>query len=96
MPACVHAELAHLHARGTADAAAALEFARRLPELPAAGRGDAALRAAARRVGGIVLTADRALAARLRADGLPVLVPRARRTLLLRRPRPGNSSRGNG
>lgn len=96
VPRSVVAELQRLARRGTADARAALEYARGWPEVPAPGRGDAAVFAAARRERAVVVTADRALAARLLGQGLSVLQPRAASELVLRSGRPSGRLVGNG
>jgi len=76
VPTTVLGELDRLAARATPFARAAAELARRLPSIPAPGRGDASIAALARRLGAAVVTADRALRDRLSADGIPVLYPR--------------------
>ena len=88
VPSSALEELERLAARGVRGAPTALLLARRYPVVPAEGRGDAAVLAAAVRSRAWVVTADRALAARLRQAGLTVLVPRDRSRLELWPARP--------
>jgi rRNA-processing protein FCF1 len=81
-------ELDRLVERRAPQAAAARAFARGFRAVPGDGRGDAALLRVALSLAAPVVTADRALAVRLRAAGLPVLVPRDRTRLELRPGRP--------
>jgi rRNA-processing protein FCF1 len=87
VPGAVRAELEGLVARGAALAAAARTFAAPLRTVPTVGRGDDAVEEAAVRLRATVVTADRALAERLRAVGVAVLVPRDRVRLELRVPK---------
>ncbi len=99
VPSSVRGEVARLADRGVAEAAAALSFAGRFPTIQVRARGDAGILRAARRHSSIVVTADRALTARLRAGGFAVLVPRDRHRLELRpavRRSDRPVSRGNG
>ena len=77
-------ELDRLESRGTPGARGARQFADRLPTTPTRLDGDAAILDVARRRRAIVVTADRELARRLRAEGLGVLMPRDRHRLELR------------
>jgi len=81
VPSSVRDELDRLVADGTPQATAARTMAERFPVVRARGRGDAAVLEAAVRRGAWVVTADRALAARLVAVGVTVLVPRDRHRL---------------
>lgn len=87
VPASVLRELDRLSQRGVTDAQAARALAERLGALPNRGEGDDALLDLSVRRHAAVLTADRALAERLRAAGQDVLVPRDRTRLELRRAR---------
>ena len=66
------------------DAPAAQAFAQRFPVEPTEGRGDDAIVDLAMRTGAVVVTGDRALIERLRAEGYKVLRPRQRSRLELR------------
>ncbi|HYB79523.1 MAG TPA: hypothetical protein VEG66_07185 [Thermoplasmata archaeon] len=88
VPSSALEELERLVARGVPGAPAAWRFALRYPVVPVEGRGDAALLRSAIRHRVSVVTADRALAARLQRAGLSVLVPRDRHRLELRPARP--------
>ena len=66
------------------DGAAALQYARRFETVPTEGLGDNAIVECAKHTGGIVVTGDRGLIKRLRAEGLKVLRPRQRKRLELR------------
>ena len=66
------------------DGTAALQYARRFETVPTEGLGDSAIVECAKRTGGIVVTGDRGLMKRLRAEGLKVLRPRQRKRLELR------------
>ncbi|MGA9043658.1 MAG: hypothetical protein ACLP8V_01095 [Thermoplasmata archaeon] len=81
VPTSVIEELETLAARGVPGARAATALAQKFPALAVAGRGDAAILNAAVRHGAWVVTADRALAERLRRRGVSVLVPRDRHRL---------------
>jgi rRNA-processing protein FCF1 len=83
VPEVVLAELQAMEAR-LRDGRAALRFAERFEVLASEGVGDDAIMDLARRTGGIVVTGDRELIARLRAEGLRVLRPRQRKRLELR------------
>jgi len=85
VPASVHDELDRLVAREVPGARVASELARRFPTLPSVGQGDAAILDAALRHRAWVVTADRALAERLRGHGISVLIPRDRQRLELLR-----------
>ena len=89
VPTVVHAELERLVVRGAPLAAAAQAFASSLRSVRTTGRGDPAIVAVAGRLRATVLTADRALAERLRRVGVAVLVPRDRARLELKLPRRG-------
>ena len=89
VPASVLTELEELRRRGVAFAGAARDLAGRFPATPTSGQGDDAVLRAARRVGAVVVTADRGLAERLRRAGGSVLVPRDRHRLELRPGLPG-------
>ncbi len=77
-------ELDRLATRRTPAARGAREFADRFPTTTASLEGDAAILDVAQRLRATVVTADRELARRLRAQGLGVLVPRDRHRLELR------------
>ncbi len=104
VPRAVLSELEALEAREVPYARAARLFAGRFLPVASEGRGDSAVLAAARDQGAWVLTADRALAERLRRHGVDTVVPRDRTHLhLVRgdrpapRPRtPDRSPRGKG
>ncbi len=81
VPAAVVAELDRLSERDAPFARAALAFVRRLRTVASDGRGDDAVLDAARRLRAPVVTADRTLGERLRAEGLEVLAPRDRSRL---------------
>jgi rRNA-processing protein FCF1 len=66
------------------DGPAALKYARRFDTVPTEGLGDDAIVECAKATGGIVVTGDRGLIKRLRAEGLKVLRPRQRKRLELR------------
>ena len=66
------------------DGRAALKLAERFDVLETEGLGDDAIVDLARTTGGIVVTGDRGLIKRLRAEGLKVLRPRQMRRLELR------------
>jgi rRNA-processing protein FCF1 len=85
VPSSVIGELDRLVVRGVPGAPAAAALARRFPILPGSGRGDTAILVAAVHHRAWVVTADRALAARLRGRGVDVLVPRDRQRLELHR-----------
>ena len=87
VPSSVIDELGRLVSRGVPGARGALALAQKFPVIPVEGRGDAAILKAAVRHGGWVVTADRALAERLRREGVTVLVPRDRHRLELHRGR---------
>ncbi|HXY12116.1 MAG TPA: twitching motility protein PilT [Thermoplasmata archaeon] len=89
VPSSVVEEVDRLVARGVPGARAAAALARSFLVVPAEGRGDQAILDLAVRRRAYVVTADRALAARLSAAGLVVLVPRDRHRLQVR---PGRSS----
>ena len=88
VPSSVVVELDHLVARGVPGARAAAALARRFRVLGVVGRGDLAILRAAEGPRTCVVTADRALAERLRAQGVDVLAPRDRHRLELRPARP--------
>jgi rRNA-processing protein FCF1 len=88
VPTSVLGELARLRERGVADASAAAALAERFPSVRSRGRGDEAVRTLARSLGACVLTADRALRARLLEDGTSVVYPRDRSRLALERAAP--------
>ena len=81
-----HVVLAEIRAmRGSVkDGPAALQYASRFDTVPTEGLGDDAIVACAKRTDGIVVTGDRELIKRLRAEGLRVLRPRQRKRLELR------------
>jgi uncharacterized protein YaiI (UPF0178 family) len=83
VPGSVLTELDRLIARGVRVAGAARDHARRYRVIATERRGDAAVLSVAFSEGAIVLTADRELAQRLLAAGIPVLVPRDRTRLEL-------------
>ncbi len=87
VPSSVIDELDRLVARGVPGARGASALAQKFPVAPVEGRGDAAILKAAVRNGAWVVTADRALAERLRSEGVTVLVPRDRHRLELHRGR---------
>jgi len=87
VPSSVIDELDRLVARGVPEARGALALAQKFPVVPVEGRGDLAILATAVRLGAWVVTADRALAERLRREGVSVLVPRDRHRLELHRGR---------
>lgn len=87
VPSSAAGELARLERRGVAGAKLARSLAETLPTLPVDGHGDDAILAAALSHRAVVATADRALAARVRASGGSVLVPRDRARLELLGPR---------
>jgi len=87
VPSSVRGELERLVARHVPGATTAAAVARKFPELPVTGQGDTAVLDAAVRHRAWVVTADRALAERLRGAGVTVMVPRDRHRLELRRAR---------
>jgi rRNA-processing protein FCF1 len=87
VPSAVRAEIDRLVARRASHATAARSLVDGLRAVPSALRGDAAVREAAVRLRAAVVTADRALAERLRRAGVAVLVPRDRARLELKLPR---------
>ncbi len=94
VPSSVVEELGRLQARNVPLAHAARELAERFPRVNVERSGDAGILEAALARGASVVTADRALALRLRARGVRVLRPRDRARLeqterLARRSRPG-------
>jgi len=88
VPTSVLEELDRLVVRGVRGARAAAAFARNFGIVPVSARGDRAVVLAAIERHGWVVTADRALAERLRDSGVTVLVPRDRHRLELK---PGRS-----
>jgi rRNA-processing protein FCF1 len=91
----VLSELDRLGARGVPGARAAAAFAKTFPVVPTGSRGDPAIVEEAVRRHAWVVTADRALAERLRRAGVSVLVPRDRHRLELHRarsPTPGTET----
>jgi rRNA-processing protein FCF1 len=84
VPSSVADELDRLVVRATPGARAAAELARKYPLVSVEGRGDRAVFDLAVRRRARVVTADRALAARLERAGVSVLVPRDRHRLELR------------
>jgi len=82
VPEAALAELRAL-ARDSRDAKAALKLAGRYEVVPTEGRGDDAILALAVRERAVVVTADRALMARLADAGVRVLRPRERHRLEL-------------
>ncbi len=82
VPEVVLAELRAMEA-SLRDGRAALRLAERFDILATEGLGDDAIVDLARRTGGIVVTGDRGLIARLRGEGLRVLRPRQRKRLEL-------------
>ena len=82
VPEAALAELRAL-ARDSQDAKAALKLASRYEVVPTEGRGDDAILALAVRERAVVVTADRALMARLAEEGVRVLRPRERHRLEL-------------
>jgi rRNA-processing protein FCF1 len=99
VPSSVRNEVDRLAERGVTGAAAASAFAARFPTVRTAGRGDDGVLRAARYARAAVVTADRALAVRLRSEGVTVLVPRDRHRLELRpavRAAPSTPGVGNG
>ncbi|MGP8159567.1 MAG: PIN domain-containing protein [Thermoplasmata archaeon] len=87
VPSSVIDELDRLVARGVPGARGALALAQKFLLIPVEGRGDAAILKAAMRHSAWVVTADRALAERLRKEGVTVLAPRDRHRLELHRGR---------
>lgn len=85
VPGSVRRELEALRSDGEPGAVVACTLADRLPSVPNRGVADDAILAAATRLNGIVLTADRGLQGRLLRLGLDVLVPRDRSRLHLLR-----------
>jgi rRNA-processing protein FCF1 len=81
VPTSVLHELDRLVDRATPDAAAARALAARFRPVTTRGAGDEAVLNAALRTGAWVVTADRALRARLTARGVGVLAPRDRHRL---------------
>jgi rRNA-processing protein FCF1 len=88
VPRSVLAELDQLVQRGVPGASVGRSIADTVRVVPTRATGDAGVEEAARRPGRYVLTADRLLAARLRRQGVAVLVPRDRDRLELRRAEP--------
>jgi rRNA-processing protein FCF1 len=88
VPTSVLRELDRLVARRTAHAAPARALAGGFRAVPTDGRGDRAVVRLAVELGAPVVTADRLLAARLRREGISVLVPRDRARLELQRGEP--------
>jgi rRNA-processing protein FCF1 len=86
-------EFDRLVARATPGAVVARDLARRLVRVAAKGEGDEAVIEVAVRKGATVVTADRALGARLRRRGVGVLAPRDRHRLELH---PGLRDPGGG
>ena len=82
VPEVVLAELRAMEA-SLREGRAALRFAERFEVLATVGEGDDAIVDLAKRIGGIVVTGDRELIARLRGEGLRVLRPRQRKRLEL-------------
>jgi rRNA-processing protein FCF1 len=95
VPRPVVRELERLATEGVREAIPALALAATLRPIEAAGRGDAAVVRAAVVHRAVVVTADRALQERLRAEGVDVLVPRdhARLERKAGRSRPGPARR---
>jgi len=89
VPSSVVGELETLVRKGVPGARAAVALARTLPTLRVPGRGDSAILRAALEQRAWVVTADRALASRLRSQGITVLVPRDRHRLEIHRGRTG-------
>jgi rRNA-processing protein FCF1 len=81
VPSSVLGELDRLALRGVPGARAAVALARRFRVFDVAGRGDLAIVEAAEGSRAAVVTADRALANRLRSQGVEVLAPRDRHRL---------------
>jgi rRNA-processing protein FCF1 len=88
VPTSVLRELDRLVGRATPGAAAARALAARFRAVTAQGVGDEAVLKVAVRTGAWVVTADRALRARLTARGVGVLSPRDRHRLEPYSPRP--------
>jgi uncharacterized protein len=86
VPSSTRRELDALVTRGTAGSVVARELAGRYPVEPTSRAGDDGVVEVAERVGGVVVTADRALQRRLAERGISVLAPRDRGRLELRRP----------
>jgi rRNA-processing protein FCF1 len=82
VPEAVLAELRSM-AIEVADARAALRYAERFEVVPTEGRGDEAVLGLAVQERAVVVTVDRGLLERLRAEGLRVLRPRERHRLEL-------------
>lgn len=78
VPQSVLGELERVAARGTPNARAAREYARRFEPVPTEALGDDALVDLGRRLHAWVLTGDRALRTRLLAAGVRVLFPRGK------------------
>jgi rRNA-processing protein FCF1 len=91
VPTSVLRELDRLVGRATPGAAAARALAARFRPVTAQGVGDEAVLRAAVRTGAWVVTADRALRARLAAHGVGVLAPRDRHRLEPHAPRPASA-----
>ncbi len=91
-PSTVIDELGRLVARGVPAARGAWTLAQKFPVIPVEGRGVVAILKAAFRHSAWVVTADRALAERLRREGVTVLVPRDRHRLELHRGRSATPS----
>lgn len=93
VPSSVLEELDALASEGVPHAAAARALAGRARRVPVASTRDTGVVEAAQRLRAPVVTADRALAERLRAAGRPVLVPRAPSRLMLRPAAPAGAPR---
>jgi len=78
VPESVLGELEQVASRGTPNARAAREFARRFETVPTRAQGDDALVDLGRRMQAWVLTGDRALRTRLLEAGVRVLFPRGK------------------
>jgi rRNA-processing protein FCF1 len=78
--------LAELRAMGgdVKDGPAAFKFAQRFEVASTLGLGDDAIVDVAKRTGGVVVTGDKGLIKRLRAEGLHVLRPRQKKRLELK------------
>jgi rRNA-processing protein FCF1 len=92
VPRSVLSELERLVERHAPGAELALALARTVEVVANTGRGDAGVEEVARRQRAWVVTADRRLATRLVEGGVPVLVPRDRVRLEVRRPGPPKRS----
>ncbi len=94
VPTGARGELDRLAARGVPFAGAARALAGGFPEFPTERRGDTGLLELARGRAAAVVTADRALAERLRTAGVTVLAPRDRARLSALSPRPSRERPG--